>query len=135
MNIYPQSGTSSTNLFDKILYTVEYVVLIGVCMAAYSFLVFWISEMLHVGIMGIYVLLLWIGSFYVFNIILAPLVYRDVKKLQSKGAVIEVGAFGWSLVVFTFPVLGLAMYLAARRADYKKQLATFSSPQPIVPNQ
>ena len=119
-SVTSDNNNSVVSVFDRFLYFVEYIILIGACFATYSFLLFYLTR--NAEALGIIVLVFWFFSASLFQFITTPLVYKDVKKLQAKGVRTNNTPAGWGSIVFFFPVAGLAIYLAFRRADYKKQL-------------
>ena len=112
------NNESSSNLLTKVFYFIEFVVLIIVCFGIYTFLLFSLTNDWEA--LGMLVLLFYIASIACFNSVAAFFVYRDMKKLQLNGLNATQSPSSWATITFCFPLVGLAAYLATRRADYKK---------------
>ena len=112
-------------LIDKIVYFVEFWLGIVGSLFVIMFLVFKILVITGVSPFVV----LWMIPFipfilFIVQLALAVWVHRDAKKLKSLGA--EVDPSGMAMLSFFMPSVGLAWYLACRRAEYKKQITTIS---------
>jgi len=105
---------------EKIIYFFKFAFVFIVGFTLYSFLIFYVSRKIE-GL-GIFLFVVWIFSILGFNAIIAPIVYMDVKKIQTKGIDTKNTALGWALIVLAYPFVGISWYLSNRIVDYKKQL-------------
>lgn len=117
----PVVSSGSASLFlDKIVYFLEYGIVLVVGAGIFTFVCFYIADKVDGGLLFF---LIWLFVVLSFDGTVAPIVFKDVKKLQAKGVIMKNTALGWATIVFFYPFVGLSWYLACKRADYKKQLS------------
>jgi hypothetical protein len=115
------SSSNVSSFFDKIVYFLEFALMIIIGFGAFSFILFYIGGKMEGA--GMIVFVIWLFCVLCFNGTAAPLVYKDVKRLQVKGVNFgNMSPLKWSIIVFVYPLVGLSWYLANRRANYKKQV-------------
>jgi hypothetical protein len=111
------SSSSSDGTFATVVYFVEF--LIGVfLLTAAIFILPW-ALMSH-GEGGFLLLPLQFFMIPLLPIISFALVFRDAKKLKMKGAKIENPGVWAAVSALSYPI-GVSIYLALRRASFKKQ--------------
>lgn len=109
---------SPSNIGNKIFYFIYYTTVIGVLFILFFVVAIFLtnsSEGLGIAIFS---------SLFFFlppllTLIASIIIYRDAKKLKNQGANIENPSF-WAVTAFIS--IGIPVYLAFRKVDYKKQI-------------
>lgn len=111
-----------SNIVNKIFYFVYYSIIIIFFIFVFSVgVMFLVDSLEELDMLGLSFLIFVLPGLLTFSasLIASITVYRDAKKLKNQGANVE-SPFFWAII--TFISVGLPLYLAFRKVDYKKQI-------------